>query len=503
MLLEVLAPRILQPYFGASTFVWTNVIGVILLAMALGYDLGGRIAARGAGIRRIATTLFGAAGWAVAVIFAFGPVAELLLPGAEALARSDDARSQLEQGSLVAALILFCPPVFFLATLTPQLVHQLTRGGYAAGRASGRIFMLGTIGSLVGTFLPTYWLVPAFGTRASLCVAASLLVIPGIALLMGRVGRAASAALVIAACVLGFAATICLDDVLRPALAGETLLAERESRYQYLRVVERPAVENAEVLERALCIDEGVLEFHSVDTLGRTGTLGKYYDYLALTSTLFGAGRRLRVLVLGSGMGTLSRMMVEFWPDRFEKIVDVEIDPEVVALARKNGFPEHPSIETVTLDARAYLHATDETFDLILVDAYARQVDIPFHMATVEFFADVREHLVEDGVVALNVSCREPGAALVQALGRSLEGGGFGEVTTVWVRHWGNRMVWSSRRAERASFARVPVPEELVGILDHVLRAQMPLAVSADVAVLTDDHAPVESLTRRSLTGAR
>ena len=152
------------------------------------------------------------------------------------------------------------------------------------------------------------------------------------------------------------------------------------------------------------------------------------------------------------------------------------------------------------MDARAYARLTKETFDLILVDAYARQVDIPFHMTTVEFFHSLSEILTDDGIVALNVSVKNVEAELTQALFLSMSSGGLSGLHSVWVRYWGNRMLWGSKRSNAAVLGPESVHPELTGVLRHALRAQIPAQVDESAVRLTDDHAPVELLTRKTLT---
>jgi spermidine synthase len=502
MLVEVLAPRIMQPYFGASTFVWTNVIGVILLAMALGYNLGGKLAEKGPGSTRIAWTLSFAALLTLFAKIAFPALAEFLLPSAEALADSADARSRLQTGSLVAAICLFCPPVFLLATLTPQIIQEVVRNGASVGRASGRVFMWGTLGSLVGTFLPTYWLVPQFGTLISFFIAAGLLFLPA-AILFGTNHKAK-----VASCIFAVLSVVVLGSAsssgpIREVLEGEELLFEAESRYQYLRLVKKPAVEDPSIQETKLCLDEGLLDFHSVDTHGRVGTLGKYYDYFAILPTLFSPDRKLKILVLGSGMGTMSKMLCAFWPEQIGRIVDVEIDPAVIKLAasmaREHGETQDKRIESVAMDARAYAQVTNEKFDLILVDAYARQVDIPFHMTTVEFFEMLSQRLVSNGIVALNVSAKDPEAALTKSILRSMATGGLRGLHSTWIRYWGNRMLWGGSNRVSVALTKIDVPKELQSVQEHALRVQRAAPIDDGAVLLTDDHAPVEELTRRSL----
>ncbi len=494
MLFEIIAPRMLQPWFGSSAFVWTNVIGVILLALALGYEFGGRLAAREGRAGRIALGLAAAAGIAFALILVLPAFAGWLLPSPETLAALGSPRGKLETGSLVCAVFLFAPPVFLLATVSPQIVRELADLGMPAGRAAGRVFMMGTLGSLVGTFLPTYFLVPSFGTRISMVIAGlMLLAAAAVAIRGGRrktLVRAASVALI---GLLSGAAG--LSGPIRPALSGETLIVEEESAYQYLRVVDARAVEDPAVTETVLRIDEGLLEFHSLRTEGRIGTMGKYYDYFALLPTLFSEDRKLRVLVLGSGTGTMARLLRDFWGDRIEIVVNVEVDPAVVALEdRFDPGGDRSRFRTIVTDGRAALRMLDERFDLVMIDAYARQVDIPFHMTTVEFFDLVKERLAADGVVAVNLSLGSPESAMARALAASLAR--VGEVQQVNVRYWQNMMLWARAEEGSALFEDVAVPQELGAVALHARRHQSKMKLGA---TLTDDFAPVERLMREAL----
>ncbi|MCB9831541.1 MAG: fused MFS/spermidine synthase [Planctomycetes bacterium] len=503
MLFELIAPRMLQPFFGASAFVWTNVIGVILLALALGYEFGGRLAARAGGPGRIARTLALAAAIAFALVFILPTFATWLLPGPEALAALGSPRGKLEFGSLLCAVFLFAPPVFLLATVSPQIVRELVDLGMPAGRGAGRVFMLGTIGSLVGTFLPTYVLVPAFGTRIAMVIAGLMLLAAALIAAKGQGGRTVLRAVAIAAIglVLGAAG---FRGPIRPALAGEELLIEKESALQYLRVVEAPAAEAPAIEETVLRIDEGLTEFHSLRSAGRIGTMGKYYDYFALLPTLFPADRALRVLVLGSGAGTMARLLRDFWGDRIELVVNVELDPAIVALEERfDPGGDRSRFRTLVTDGRAALRLLDERFDIVMIDAYARQVDIPFHMTTVEFFAEVGEHLVDDGVVAINLSLGERDNPMYRALGQSLER--VGPTAALKVRFWRNTMMWARRGDAPLLFPEAPVHAELARVQLQARRFadRFVVASKSPIDPLTDDHAPVEGYMKLALEQER
>ncbi|MCA9322042.1 MAG: fused MFS/spermidine synthase [Planctomycetes bacterium] len=504
MIVELTAPRLMQPWFGASTFVWTNVIGVILLALSLGYNLGGRLSARKGLERRVGLTLLAAAGLSALVPFIFGPFAALLLPEPGSLDDAASARSRMEWASFAATVFLFAPPVFLLALLPPQIVRALVDLEQPVGLASGRVYMWGTLGSLLGTFLPTHVLVPWLGSRLAFVTAAAILLVASLLLLFRtrRLARLAALGLLLP---LAFW-PVTAGSVIRPALPHERLVLEQETDYQYLRLVEAPALgaglDPTRDRELLLRIDEGVEEFHSVKLLGdRKDTGAKYYDLFGLLPGLFPPERTLKVLVLGSGAGTMARVLDAFHGDRIGSIVNVELDPAVLELEARFGA-DIERLRSYAMDGRGFLRQSNESFDLIFVDAYARQIDIPFHLATREMWLAVHNHLTSDGVVAINVSGYDAGTALVRGLAASMRAGGFDDLRLNPVPWWGNMMLWSRRGfvGPGLAAARLPDRPHLGDLRDRSVAAESRLEPQGEDPVFTDDRAPLERLTNVSLT---
>lgn len=497
MMLELSAPRLMQPWFGASTFVWTNVIGVLLFALSVGYFIGGRLSNKGGAASRVGLTLTACGVWTALIPLALPTVARLLLPEPTTLVGAREARTILEVGSLVVTLLLVAPPVFVLGTVSPQIVAVLARDR-DVGVAAGRVFMLGTLGSLLGTFLPTYFLIPLLGTRGTALAAAAFLILAGASLLLGRRRLVAVGSGVL---VLVTSAAFLHGRPVRGAEPDETVLKEVESDYQYLRVSRVAALGDVEegATERLLRINEGLAEFHSVAVDEESTTAGKYYDYFALLPSCFPSERRLRVLVLGSGAGTMARVLRDVWGrDRFEQIINVELDPAVVELEADFGADD---LVTLVGDGRAVARTLKGPFDLVFVDAYARQIDIPFHMASVEFFELVRDRLSKDGILALNVSGSDRDEPLMKSLVATLSQAAFARIATTPVVYWGNIMVWAGRDDRRRGFD--DVPEELGRVERRALRFTTDAVVDESAIVLTDDHAPLEWLTDQWLRGER
>jgi MFS family permease len=161
---EIAAARLVAPAFGASTVVWANTIAVVLVALAGGYSVGGRLADRHPHARALSlTALLGAA------LIALIPFLAIPLLGL-----TEDALSELS-GSLLAQLVLVAPPVLVLGALSPWAIRLRVRAVASAGDVTGRLYALGTAGGLVGNFAAALALIPLVGTRWTFLICAALI----------------------------------------------------------------------------------------------------------------------------------------------------------------------------------------------------------------------------------------------------------------------------------------------------------------------------------------
>src|SRR5207247_2626368 len=185
---EICASRLLAPYFGSSTIVWANLIGLVLAALAVGYWLGGRLADR-----RPEPRLLGWIVVAAAIDVALVPfVARPLLDAA--VTRLDEASLGAVVGSFVAVLALFAPAVVLLGMVSPFAIRLAIDDVGSAGTVAGRFYALSTAGSLLGTFLPALVLIPAIGVQRTMLATAAVLALSG-SLLLDRRSLAVAAGL--------------------------------------------------------------------------------------------------------------------------------------------------------------------------------------------------------------------------------------------------------------------------------------------------------------------
>lgn len=402
---EILGVHLLAPWFGTSALVWSQQIGVVLLALALGGWAGGRAARTSEGVERRAALLLAGGGALVALSAVLIPAfARWMLPASLTL---DEAAASFLQGSLAAALFFFAPPVFLLAMVSPLLVEARARHRHA-GQAAGEIGAAGTVGSLLGVFVCSFAALPVLGVRGTLFLTSAALLLAAGILLAGR-ARAASALLALA-CATG----VFTADPARAANlpAGARLLEVRDSPYQRLRVIEFSATG-----ERWLQMNEGLDSFQSWWAPGATWS-GLYYDLFALAplcagieTPVAGASRPVRFWILGFGAGSAMQPLRAALGDRPVEAVGVELDPAVVALG-KRWMPLPDAAQAglqiqAGADARSLMRAAPTDLDFIVLDAYARQFEIPPHLATVEFFSELGQHLRAGGVLAINVGTRD------------------------------------------------------------------------------------------------
>lgn len=371
---EIGASRLLAPYFGNSTIVWANVIGLTLASLSLGYWLGGRLADRHPTPRALGLVVSAAACLIAAATLVARPILDLSVEGL------DRVSAGAAIGSFFGVLVLFVPPVTLLGMVAPFAIRLAISGIETAGTVAGRLYAVSTIGSLLGTFLSALVLIPAIGTQRTLLASAALIGAGG-AVLLGRRWFVLAVAL---------AALLLIPPGAVKPQAG--VIFEDESRYQFIQVVERDGA-------RRLYLDEG-LATHSVWRPDEVLTGGVWDTYLAVPELL---GRKpQKVAMLGNAAGTAARAYERYYPEA--DIDGVELDPAVSDVGRRYfGMAELGNLTVHDRDARPFLRETDERYDVIIVDAY-RPPYVPFYLATKEFFALVRDRLRPGGVVALNVA---------------------------------------------------------------------------------------------------
>ena len=232
---EIAAARLLAPWFGASTIVWANTIATVLVALSVGYWVGGRLADRDPTIAGLSRVVLCAAALLALVPFVAEPFLRISV---EAL---DRVQAGAFVGSLIGVLVLVAVPVMLLGAVAPYAVRLSVRTVEEAGRVAGRLYAISTIGSLVGTFLSALVLIPLVGTRRTFLAFALALAVVAVPALQRRFVLAP----------VGVALLLAIPVGTVKATGDARVIWDRETEYQYARVTERP---NG---ERRLELNEG------------------------------------------------------------------------------------------------------------------------------------------------------------------------------------------------------------------------------------------------------
>jgi predicted membrane-bound spermidine synthase len=484
---EIAAVRLLAPYFGASTIVWANTIGIVLVALSVGYWLGGRLADRHPNMRALCLTALAAAVMLAAVPFAADPLLDVAV---DAL---DEISAGAFIGSLLAVLMLVAVPVLLLGTVSPWAIRLGVQSVEEAGTVAGRLYALSTAGSLVGTLVSALVLIPLVGTRRTFLIFALAIAVVAV-LGLRPVRRFAVAPAVIAA-------LIALPVGTLKAKTDEDahVIHEAETEYQYARVLEyddrsRTLELNEGQAEHSVCEAEcdagpaGPQDPHSV----LTGDVwdGHLVDHLAARGEL-----PRRVAILGNAAGTTSRAYEEFFPRT--RVDGVEIDSELSEIGRRYFDMNNPRLHLYHEDARPFLRRIDARYDVISVDAY-RQPYIPFYLTTVEFFETVRDKLAPGGVLIVNVGHPEGQDELEKVLSATI-GDVFPHVMRDPIEDTNTLLVASEARlsGERIGDAAPSLPPALRPTAYAAAARLAPPLRGGDV--YTDDKAPVEWLIDKSI----
>jgi spermidine synthase len=420
---EIAASRVLAPFFGNSLFVWGALIGVVLSGLATGYWVGGVLADRyPTPLLRLSVLVLGAAG-VLAIPLLDEPVLEAVV--------SWDPGPRLDP--VLAAVLLFGAPSVVLAASTPIAVRLRARDLGDIGHTAGRLFSVSTIGSIAGTFVTAFWLVPELGTDQMLAIGAAVLFAAATLLAFaerlvpaGAVALAATAGAVVAAIALApetggtlsAAAARNWSPVYRlrgdvkslPPVdyTGDKIVFRKDSRYHRIAVVEGAG-------RRTLRFGSSYQS--EMELRDPFSTAYQYTDFFFLGPAYNPDARN--ILFLGLGGGSAIKRLWRDLPN--VRLNVVELDPTVVDVAHRFfAVPKTPRINIDVEDARRALARDDRRWDVIAIDTYFED-GIPFHLATQEFLELAHKRLKPDGVIVANIigAPRGPGSKLFRAFYRT------------------------------------------------------------------------------------
>ena len=479
MAIELGASRLLAPYFSSSQIVWTIIIGTIMIAMAVGNVIGGKMADKYESPTRLFIWLFIAATFTM-LIPLFG---KFVISGVALLLATFITKNYLIWAALVSCLLVFVFPLLVLGMVTPHLVKFAVKDISENGKTVGIIEACNTIGSIIGTFLPTFVTIPTVGTALTFVIFAGVLYIVCLFyFIYTKKHVVKTTTITVIALTLGI-----LSNNIGVAFWQNNIVYEGESVYNYLRVEET---------DTSIILSTNVLFGVQSIKKKNSNLTGMYYDYALAAPVIAGGNEKeISVCILGLGTGTFGEECLKRF--NVSNIDGVEIDGKIINLAHEY-FDLPKEIQTHEADGRAFIDSTNKKYDVIMVDAY-RDITIPFQMSSIEFFDSVKNHLTENGVMVVNMNMRSNKEGNINDYLESTIAHSFSSVYTC--NAGGNVELFASNNFD----VKEVLEKNFTTLNDKTLRNLM-FSVCSNLTkiepseyILTDDKAPVEVLGMKVL----
>lgn len=400
---ELAAGRLIGNVFGTSNLVWASIIGLILIYLTFGYFLGGKWADK----NPTPLAMYRILAWAA---FTVGLVPYIAVPVLRSAADAFEALSVgIMAGSFIVVLILFIVPITLLGTISPFAIRLSVDDAEKAGQISGQIYAVSTLGSFIGTFIPTLVTIPTIGTRLTFFSFGMVLLIVALVGLARFANTREMFKLIWMPVVLTIIAVVFSSTALK---SNNGQVYETESEYNYIQVQEL----NGYTLLR-LNDGQGIHSIYHPDTLYYSGPweqfmVGPYFYENRSPDDIHS------MAIIGLAAGTAARQATAVYGE--DLLIDgYELDGEIVEVGRKYFGMELSNLNVYIGDGRLNLDRSPQQYDIIAIDAY-RPPYIPPHMTTIEFFEICASHLTDNGVLTLNVGSTPGDRRLIDGLSTTM-----------------------------------------------------------------------------------
>ena len=476
MMFELVGSRVLGPYFGTSLFVWTSLIGIILGSLSLGYYLGGKIADKKCSFKSLSLIIFLAA-ISIGLMVSIKDFWLIVL---------QSSIRDIRTSSVLASLTLFLPASVFLGMVSPYAVKLKIKNLNTSASTVGTLYAISTTGSIFGTFLAGFYLIPHFGTNKLLIILSVTLIIISLAL-SAKKGTWIKLS-VFAIVVIGWFVISGLNYMLPKSgfidvdTAYNRIWIYNRIDYRTNKIVKMMGINNENHSSMFLDSDELVNEYT------------KYYHLAKHFNPNF-----KKTLMLGGAGYSYPKDFLHKYP---EATIDVvEIDPKVTELAKKYfRLEESPRLTIYHEDGRVFLNKTQGKYDVIFGDAFSSHYSLPYQLTTKEAVQKKYNILNDDGIVILNIisaiEC-EKGKFLraEYATYKSL----FPQVYLfpVTASGYGNmvqNIILVALKSEKDQTFNDSDPK-----LNEYLQHLWKKTVDADIPILTDNFAPVDYYINKTI----
>lgn len=380
MIYEVVGSRVLAPTLGTSTYVWTSLIGVILGSLSIGYWLGGRLADRNGKVEILSGCIFMAAAIICITNFAKEHILGII----------EMNLIDIRLASLLASVILFTPASILLGIVSPYSVKLKSYDHSRIGVTVGNLYAASTVGSIAGTFLSGYFLIPWLGTSRILILLVIVLTLLSLLLLPLRCN--AEKIMMLTIIVVFFA----VGNSLAKDYGLDRTIADIDTEYGRIQIFDfTPNFSRDQI--RVMKIN-GTL--HSGIYLSKDDLLFDYYKYFRLVSHF--KPDTAKALLIGGGAYVYPLDFLKQFPDADLDVV--EIDTQLTEIAHKYfRFNKSSRMKIFNEDGRTFINRSRNRYDAIFLDVFNSYYSIPYHLTTIEAVRRIYAMLNTNGVVLMNL----------------------------------------------------------------------------------------------------
>ncbi len=478
MILELIASRLLSPYFGSSNLVWTSIIGIILLSNSIGNYIGGKIADKNCSKDNLK------------LILKISGIVVLVIPFIQdsILIGISNIFSSIKIGAIFSAILLFFMPSMLFGFFSPIIIKLKMNDLENVGSTSGRIYAIATIGSLIGTFLGGFVLLPAIGSNELLFILSAILFL--LVLLVGEIDIKKDLIFVIIAIILSgafFYFFSTWNSLQGTAVISGSYNAMVSYDTQYGRVCIYNT-ENDDDSYRTLLVDKG---HESATFIDQDKCYDLVYEYTKYYDLMFESSINIKnTLMIGGAGYSYPKYYISNYLDKSMDVV--EIDEDITEIAKEYFYlnkliddydlNNNNRLGLIAEDGRTYLNKNTKKYDAILNDAFAGESPAET-LTTIEAAQKVYNSLTENGLYLSNVisSIYGENSDFIKAEVNTLKQV-FKNVYVVPCNDYNNYEL---------------VQNNMVIATDDTLSLEnsISLDIPDDTIILTDNYCPVDSLT--------
>jgi spermidine synthase len=471
MVFELIMPRLFAPHFGTSTYVWTIIIGVVMISLSMGYYLGGRIADHRPHLSTLSLLFLCAS--------LFGFITSLTKDMVIISTTSQYTNSI--GATFQASLLLLAPFNLILGMVSPLIIKLLTKDERSVGSTAGNVYALSTLGSIAGTFGSGFWLIPHYGVSEILLVTSLTLLVCALLSAPTRLHKIALLSLGVALSI--FYTHNDPSGIFKQYYENQfrvKLVTDLETKYNRVWVYDQNY--NGQV-ERIMSDSQSTLVLNQPITATMEDRLS-YYAYFNLFK---GSKEVSSVLMIGGGAYTYANYLQFKYPDL--KIDVVEIDPQLLTVAKQYfNFRPNKNFSNYNVDGREFLNSNTKKYDVIFLDAYQNGAATPFQLITKEAMTKIYNSLSDNGQLYLNVISSLSGKSKNLLLSEYKTVAAVFEFVDVFP-------VFQTDLKQHQNYVIVGKKDD--DKLNHYLLGLNPpisnmKSYLGNQTILTDDHAPVE-----------